>query len=182
MNDELPLNYLSEVHPANPFRLPDSAKDCPTSEGTSPSNSASSHTPPVQDGLFGKTCQESCPRKTTLLDASSLDSLGQILRFCPSVTGAGGPARALPLDQDTVPPGVFSTLNISEWPNAAAVCSLSQVLETTCIQQKYYLSAKACAGILRRAEKRGKKLPAQLEEALKAVVSEPPTSTTAEPS
>lgn len=56
--------------------------------------------------------------------------------------------------------------NISEWPNDAAVCLLSQVLETGSIPQRYYLSAKACAGILRRAEKRGKKLPEALEQAL----------------
>lgn len=59
--------------------------------------------------------------------------------------------------------------NISEWPNAAVVCSLSQVLERTSISPKYYLSSKACEGILRRAEKRGKKLPPMLEAALKRV-------------
>ena len=80
--------------------------------------------------------------------------------------------------------GALLMLNSSEWPSAAegsSVCSLASILEPR-VARKYYLSRKACAGILRRAEKRGKKLPAQLEEALKAVVSEPPTSTTAEPS
>jgi hypothetical protein len=56
-----------------------------------------------------------------------------------------------------------------EWPNDAAVCLLSQVLETGSIPQQYFLSAKACAGILRRAEKRGKKLPEPLKAALRAV-------------
>ena len=56
--------------------------------------------------------------------------------------------------------------NISEWPNDAAVCLLSQVLETGLIPQKYFLSPKACAGILRRAEKRGKALPTLLHQAL----------------
>ena len=65
--------------------------------------------------------------------------------------------------------GGFSTLNISEWPNDAAVCSLSQILETGPIPQRFFLSAKACQGILRRAEKRGKELPEQLARALKAV-------------
>jgi DNA (cytosine-5)-methyltransferase 1 len=63
----------------------------------------------------------------------------------------------------------FLTLNISEWPNDAAVCSLSQVLETGSIPQKFFLSSKACAGILRRAESRGKKLPPQLQHALESV-------------
>ena len=35
--------------------------------------------------------------------------------------------------------------------------------------QRYYLSPKACAGILRRAEKRGKALPAALAAALRSV-------------
>jgi hypothetical protein len=58
--------------------------------------------------------------------------------------------------------------NISEWPNDAAVCSLSQVLEDS-VGPRYFLSPKACAGILRRAEKRGKTLPPPLAAALEAV-------------
>jgi hypothetical protein len=73
------------------------------------------------------------------------------------------------LDPKDAAPGGFSTLNISEWPNDAVVCSLSQVLETTSIPPRFFLSAKACAGILRRAEKRGKSLPPQLAHALQAV-------------
>jgi hypothetical protein len=64
--------------------------------------------------------------------------------------------------------GGYLTLNISEWPNAAAVCSLSQVLEADA-PQKYYLSPKACSGILRRAAKRGKELPERLRFALEAM-------------
>ena len=63
----------------------------------------------------------------------------------------------------------FWTLNTSEWPSAAAVCSLSDVLETGEVPRRYFLSAKACAGILRRAEKRGRALPPPLLVALKAV-------------
>lgn len=46
--------------------------------------------------------------------------------------------------------------NISAWPNDAVVCSLSQVLEQDSIHAKYFLSAKACAGIIRRAEARAR--------------------------
>jgi hypothetical protein len=60
-------------------------------------------------------------------------------------------------------------LNTSDWPNGAAVCSLSQILETGPIPQRFYLSPRACAGIIRRAEKRGKELPEQLRMALEAV-------------
>jgi hypothetical protein len=48
--------------------------------------------------------------------------------------------------------------------------NLSQVLETTPVHQRYFLSAKACEGILRRAAKRGKELPEALRLALQAVV------------
>ena len=62
------------------------------------------------------------------------------------------------------------TLSTSDWPSAASVCSLSDVLEETSrVPQRYYLSPKACAGILRRAEKRGKALPTALAAALRSV-------------
>ncbi len=64
--------------------------------------------------------------------------------------------------------GVASTPNFSVWHNLANGCSLSQVLETS-VSTKYYLSSRACAGILRRAEKRGKELPALLKRALEGV-------------
>ena len=64
------------------------------------------------------------------------------------------------------PPGAFLTLSISEFHSAAAASSLSDILETGALPQRYFLSAKACAGILRRAERRGKELPAQLQAAL----------------
>jgi hypothetical protein len=42
-------------------------------------------------------------------------------------------------------------------------------LEISQVPQRFYLSAKACSGILRRAERRGKKLPTMLRVALEAV-------------
>jgi hypothetical protein len=60
----------------------------------------------------------------------------------------------------------FLTLSTSEWHSDAAVCSLSDVLEIGVVPQRFFLSATACQGILRRAEKRGKKLPSALQEAL----------------
>jgi hypothetical protein len=57
------------------------------------------------------------------------------------------------------------------------VCSLSDILETGAVPQRYYLSPKACSGILRRAAKRGKELPPQLAAALQAVAGLERTST-----
>jgi hypothetical protein len=66
----------------------------------------------------------------------------------------------------------FLTLNTSEWPKDADVCLLSDTLEIGDVPQRFYLSAKACAGILRRAEKRGKTLPQPLQQALHSVAQE----------
>jgi hypothetical protein len=80
-------------------------------------------------------------------------------------------------------PTGFLTLNMSEWTvtlapshSGGGVCSLSDILETGDLPQQYYLSPKACAGILRRAGKRGKDLPPQLQAALSAVAGSEPTS------
>ena len=63
----------------------------------------------------------------------------------------------------------FLTLSTLEFHSAAAVCSLSDALETGDVPQRYFLSATACRGILRRAEKRGKDLPPALHAALRSV-------------
>jgi hypothetical protein len=64
------------------------------------------------------------------------------------------------------------TLNTSEYPSVVVESSLSRVLETGELPPRFYLSAKACAGILRRATKRGKALPPMLEQALKQAAKE----------
>ena len=65
------------------------------------------------------------------------------------------------------------TLNTCEWNHTlvpshsdAGVCSLSDILETGDLPPAYFLSPKACAGILRRAAQRKKKLLHHLHQAL----------------
>jgi hypothetical protein len=60
----------------------------------------------------------------------------------------------------------FSMHSISEFHSGAVACSLSDILETGDVPRRFYLSATACRGILRRAEKRGKDLPGSLKAAL----------------
>ena len=62
--------------------------------------------------------------------------------------------------------GVHSMLSTGVYPREECVSTLSQILMAD-VPQKYYLSQKACLGILRRASERGKKLPEVLELALK---------------
>ena len=61
--------------------------------------------------------------------------------------------------------GELTARNTGECPNAVVVSRLSQILEET-PHPKYNLTAKACQGILRRAERRGKDLPKLLKEGL----------------
>ena len=59
----------------------------------------------------------------------------------------------------------FSTLNTGPSPSEEQESTLSQILLAE-VPQKYYLSPKACLGILRRASVRGKELPEVLRKAL----------------
>ena len=66
--------------------------------------------------------------------------------------------------------GDSSTLNIGESPKDASVSSLSSILEDN-VQEKYFLSERACEGILRRSDERGKPLPDLLVIALKNTIA-----------
>lgn len=66
-------------------------------------------------------------------------------------------------------PGESSTRSIGESPSVVVESTLSQILQES-VPEKYYLSARACQGILNRAERRGKVLPEMLMEALEEAV------------
>lgn len=68
-------------------------------------------------------------------------------------------------------PGGRSTHSMPESLRGGVASSLSEVLETEPPPQRYWLSAKAAAGILRRAERRGKELPEPLALALSALAA-----------
>jgi len=93
------------------------------------------------------------PSPATILQ--SLRVAGVIPAF---VSGPSEPAR-----------GGFLTLNTQEFHSAAVASSLSEILETGPAPSKYYLSPRACQGILRRAKRRGKSLPPSLQAALEQV-------------
>ncbi len=71
--------------------------------------------------------------------------------------------------------GELLTRSTSGCRNEGSACScapsLTEILEPNA-SEKYSLSQKAATGILRRATRRGRSLPPQLEEALKAVAGE----------
>ena len=63
----------------------------------------------------------------------------------------------------------FGEHPISLYHNGVGESHLSQILEAN-PHPKYCLSAKACQGILNRANRRGKKLPPMLQEALEQMI------------
>lgn len=71
--------------------------------------------------------------------------------------------------------GELLTRSTSGCRNEGSACScapsLTEILEPNA-SEKYSLSQKAATGILRRATRRGRSLPPQLEEALRAVAGE----------
>ena len=144
---------LAEL-PANHSPSPDSEADWATTVATYRSNFCALLTEHAPAGFFGRTSPEFCP---------------------VSKAGILAPSSQAWSNSGIAAPGECWTLNISEWPNDAAVCSLSDILEAGEVPRRFFLSARACKGILRRAAKRGKALPERLAEALKAAASAQPT-------
>ena len=81
----------------------------------------------------------------------------------------GGNLLGASWEQDTALPGVSTMLNFGESPSVERESTLSQILDLN-VPAKYSLSQKACSGILRRAEQRGKTLPNMLRDALMEAV------------
>ena len=123
-------------------------------------------------GLWsGKTCPEhsvatkgKTSRQSSKRSSASQSRKPPILK-CLKKAGTPGGATTMKWEDDGAWLGECMTRNTGESPNVAVVSRLSQILEET-PQGKYYLSAKACQVILRRAERCGKDLP----ETLKAVL------------
>jgi hypothetical protein len=98
-------------------------------------------------GLYGKTCQASIQQE---------NPEGPIL---PPLSGRW-------LNSGIISPTERLMLNTSESRSDAVDAYLSDILEIGDLPRRYFLSQKACAGILRRAERRGKELPPALRAAL----------------
>ena len=123
-------------------------------------------------GLWsGKTCPEhsAATKGETSRQSSKRSSASQsrkppILK-CLKKAGTPGGATTMKWEDDGAWLGECMMRNTGESTNAAVESRLSQILEET-PQEKYSLSAKACQGILRRAERRGKDLPEPLKTVL----------------
>lgn len=128
----------------------------------------------IQLSLFGKTYPEhSVPMEEKISEPcwKSLPAWNnQTLQFLDlRVWGADGAKPEQSPETDGLWHGDSLTLNIGESPKEESVSLLSQILEDN-VPQKYYLSARACQGILVRASRRGKPLPEVLRQALMDVM------------
>ena len=122
-------------------------------------------------GCAGKTCPERLPRTTekTSKPSSRKSSESQNQK----------PPLFLYLKKDGQQQGAsWESMESGRWPierwmpnigpaplNGESASTLSQILQEI-VPQKYYLSAAACLGILRRADKRGKPIIPILRYAL----------------
>lgn len=122
----------------------------------------------IQGTLFGRTSPEhSAVTKEKTLEPSLKNLLESRNRtpLCLRFRKLAGPMPTVSAETDGALLTELLTLNTGECPNVAVESTLSQILEAN-VPKKYYLSAKACEGILRRAERRGKELPPMLKTAL----------------
>lgn len=124
--------FLLAAPPVNHFQSQDLNKDSKIQEEISPSYISPSSTNTDLPGACGKTFQVSCsPMEEGILVPSS-GVWGN--------SGTGGPTESW-------------THNTSESPNGVVESSLSDILETQNVPQKFYLTQRALKGLLERTDK-----------------------------
>jgi hypothetical protein len=152
-----PIDLLVGGTPCQSFSVAGLRGGWATTAATWPSSILGWLTAHGPGGWFGRTSPASCRRTED----------GTLVPFSGAWSNSGIASATECL-----------TLSSSEFHSAAVACSLSDILETGDVPRRFYLSATACRGILRRAEKRGKTLPPSLAAALLAVASEPTSTAT----
>lgn len=158
--------FSSEERPASPSRSPGSEKAWLTRVVTWPSSTLPLLIAIGPAGWSGRTSPVSCQATEDGILVPSSEAWAN--------SGMGSPTEFLTLS--SCEHAASSEPCLSD----GGVCSLSDILETGDVPQRYYLTAKACLGILRRAGKRGKDLPRLLLRALEAVAGSGQTSTSTE--
>ena len=133
---------------------PDAVPDSPASDPA-----CSSSSPGLPMTLFGTE------------DGSSLRTFPDFFPQTPDAISLSY-SRRWPTSGFTTSLGECWTADTSECPSDGdASSSLADVLLET-VPERFFLSPRAAAGILRRAEKRGRELPRALAEALTALASQ----------
>lgn len=119
-----------------------------------------------QDLSFGKMSQvHLVPTRAKTLGQSLKKSAKSKMNRCLSLNLTSGTQQEKYWEIITPLPGDNLMLSFGEYPREENASILSQILQVG-VPEKYYLSPKACQGILRRASARGKELPKVLRLAL----------------
>ena len=121
-----------------------------------------------QDTWFGKTYPEHSPQtkeKTSAASSKKQRGSSKKMPLFLDMRGGVGHLQDASWETDGASLGGYMMHSFGEYPKEENDSHLSQILMGT-THQKYYLSVKACLGILRRANKRGKELPEILRKAL----------------
>src|SRR4051794_5937800 len=155
--------FSSEGLLANHSASPDCEMDWLIPEVISPWCILALLTAIAPSGWFGRTSPVLCQR---MMDGTFQPSSGAW-----SDSGMASPTECLTLST------VDHATSLAPSRSDDGVSCLSDILETGDVPPKYFLTPRACAGILRRAAKRGKELPRQLQAALQQVADSAPTST-----
>ena len=127
----------------------------------------------IQDSLFGKMYPERLAvikERISALSAKNSSKSSSREPLCLRFLKTDGPMQTIIAVTDGALRTEFMMHNIGESPSVAVESTLSQILEAN-VPEKYHLSAKACEGILRRAEARGKELKPMLKEALRQQIA-----------
>ena len=122
----------------------------------------------IQDTASGRTSPALSPpteEMTSRLSSKQLSELKKKGSRCLRLKITDGRNQTYFWETDGAWLTEFSTLNTGVSPSEEQESTLSQILLAE-VPEKYYLSPKACLGILRRASVRGKELPEVLRKAL----------------
>jgi len=128
-----------------------------------------------QDTWCGKMSPEHSPAQKEKTSRRSSKNLSKsrnrmpLCVCCSRITDGQNPGVTMIEMADGALLGAYTMHSFGECPKEENVSRLSQILEES-PHPKYSLSAKACRGILNRAERRGKKLPEMLETALEQMI------------
>ncbi len=132
--------------------------------------------PALVDAASGTAGDAGQPLEQTSPPAAFADVLSYAAEFYESIAALTS-IRSFPRlgGSGMMAGGHFWTLNISvlhSADSAYSACSLGAILEPPeRVPPRYWLSPRACRGILSRAERRGKKLPPLLQQALEATAA-----------
>ena len=121
-----------------------------------------------RDSVSGRTSQALSPLTEETISKLSSKQLSQLKKLgsrCLRLKISDGQNLTYYWEMDGAWLTEFLTLNTGASPSEEAGSTLSEILLAD-VPEKYYLSPKACLGILRRASARGKELPEVLKKAL----------------